>query len=171
MCGRDILHGERVTLRPLVPADLPRLREILATPSVAEWWGTGTPEAEAADLLDPGAAAYAIEVEGTVVGSIQVSEEATPDYRHASIDLFVDPAAQGRGHGSDAIRTVARSLFRRGHHRLTIDPAVGNGRAIRVYEQLGFRPVGVMRAYERGRDGVWHDGLLMDMLAGELREP
>jgi aminoglycoside 6'-N-acetyltransferase len=34
---------------------------------------------------------------------------------------------------------------------------------------VGFRPVGVMRRYERGPDGVWHDGLLMDMLAGELR--
>jgi aminoglycoside 6'-N-acetyltransferase len=29
--------------------------------------------------------------------------------------------------------------------------------------------VGVMRAYERGDDGTWHDGLLMDLLAGELR--
>jgi hypothetical protein len=28
-----------------------------------------------------------------------------------------------------------------------------------------------MRAYERGRDGSFHDGLLMDLLAGELREP
>ena len=27
---------------------------------------------------------------------------------------------------------------------------------------------GVMRAYERGMDGTWHDNLLMDVLAGEL---
>jgi aminoglycoside 6'-N-acetyltransferase len=26
----------------------------------------------------------------------------------------------------------------------------------------------VMRDYERGLDGSWHDGLLMDLLAGEL---
>jgi aminoglycoside 6'-N-acetyltransferase len=26
-----------------------------------------------------------------------------------------------------------------------------------------------MRAYERGPDGVWHDGLLMDLLREELR--
>jgi aminoglycoside 6'-N-acetyltransferase len=25
-----------------------------------------------------------------------------------------------------------------------------------------------MREYERGPDGTWHDGLLMDLLAGEL---
>jgi aminoglycoside 6'-N-acetyltransferase len=34
---------------------------------------------------------------------------------------------------------------------------------------VGFKPVGVMRRYERGQDGTFHDGLLMDMLAGELR--
>jgi aminoglycoside 6'-N-acetyltransferase len=27
----------------------------------------------------------------------------------------------------------------------------------------------VMRLYERGSDGTFHDGLLMDLLAGELR--
>jgi aminoglycoside 6'-N-acetyltransferase len=26
-----------------------------------------------------------------------------------------------------------------------------------------------MRSYERGPDGLWHDGLLMDLLEGELR--
>ena len=57
----------------------------------------------------------------------------------------------------------------RGHHRLTIDPAASNARAIRSYESIGFRRVGVMRAYERGPDGTWHDGLLLDLLAGELR--
>jgi RimJ/RimL family protein N-acetyltransferase len=33
----------------------------------------------------------------------------------------------------------------------------------------GFRPVGILRRYERDADGVgWHDGLLMDLLAEEL---
>ena len=31
------------------------------------------------------------------------------------------------------------------------------------------RTVGVLRAHERGPDGEFHDGLLMDMLATELR--
>jgi aminoglycoside 6'-N-acetyltransferase len=31
--------------------------------------------------------------------------------------------------------------------------------------------VGIMRQHERGRDGAWHDGLLMDLLVGEIREP
>jgi hypothetical protein len=27
-----------------------------------------------------------------------------------------------------------------------------------------------MRQYERGPDGTWHDGLLIEMLRGDLRE-
>jgi aminoglycoside 6'-N-acetyltransferase len=55
----------------------------------------------------------------------------------------------------------------RGHHRFSIDPAAANERAIPCYAGLGFKPVGVMRQYERGDDG-WHDNLLMDLLADEL---
>jgi len=72
--------------------------------------------------------------------------------------------------GRVALRLVAGWLFdRRGHHRLTIDPACANTRAIRAYEAVGFRSVGVMRRYERGVDGDWHDNLLMDLLRDELR--
>ena len=34
--------------------------------------------------------------------------------------------------------------------------------------KLGFRPVGVMRRYQRMTDGRWVDALLMDLLADEL---
>lgn len=68
------------------------------------------------------------------------------------------------------MRTLARYLVEEvGHHRLTIDPAADNAAAIRCYSKVGFRPVGVLRKYERGVDGDWHDGLLMDLLAEELR--
>jgi aminoglycoside 6'-N-acetyltransferase len=71
--------------------------------------------------------------------------------------------------GPEALRAVARYLIdERGHHHLTIDPAAANARAIRAYQTIGFRPVGILRAYERGADGAWHDNLLMDLLASEL---
>ena len=38
-----------------------------------------------------------------------------------------------------------------------------------AYRKVGFRDVGVMRAYEKGADGTFHDSLLMDMLAEDLR--
>ncbi len=168
---RPEMPGERVRLRPVRPSDRERLATILAEPSVARWWGPPRAGHEAVDdwlAGDDDTYALTIEADGEVVGSIQVSEETDPDYRHAGIDLFLATEHQGRGLGPDAIRTVARYLFEdRGHHRLTIDPSAANERAIRAYERVGFRRVGVMRAYERGTDGTFHDGLLMELLRGD----
>ena len=107
-----------------------------------------------------------IEVDGAVGGLIQFSEETEPRYRHATIDLFVDPALHGRGVGTEALKLlVARLTAELGHHRLTIDPALANVAAIRCYEKAGFRRVGVIRASERDVDGPdWHDGLLMELV-------
>jgi len=166
------LQGELVELRPMVEADRPSLLAVLSDPSVIEWWDTRGAEHSAEELIagEPDWFVWAIEANGAFAGSIQASEENDPDYRHAGIDIFMAAPFQGRGLGTDAVRTVARWLFEvRGHHRLTIDPAAANARAIRTYEKVGFRPVGVMRRYERGVSREFHDGLLMDMLAGELR--
>jgi aminoglycoside 6'-N-acetyltransferase len=161
-----------IALRPVTAGDAATVAEILADPTVSPWWGNFDAGRLRNDVLEPppGVASFVIEVEGSVAGFIQFSEENDPDYRHAGIDIAVGSSWQGRGIGPDAIRTLARHLFEeRGHHRLTIDPAVANDRAIRAYERVGFRPVGIMRAYERGPDGQWHDGLLMDLLRDELR--
>lgn len=165
------LDGEHVHLRQLHADDRARLREILAQPEVARWWDTADPDAAADEWLieDGDSVGFAIELDGQVIGSIQYAEENEPGYRHAGVDLFLDSDHTGRGLGPDAIRALARYLIDvRGHHRLTIDPAAANDRAIRAYRRVGFRPVGVMRSYWRSPDGIWHDGLLMDLLAGEL---
>jgi aminoglycoside 6'-N-acetyltransferase len=165
------LEGDGFRLRPALPADQPALAALLAEPAVARWWVHGPLEEAIAELFDVDeyTAVLALEVDGAVAGLVQFSEELTPDYKHAGIDLFVGTAWQGRGVGPAAVRLVAGYLFEvRGHHRITIDPAAANERAIRAYEKVGFRRVGVMRQYERGADGSWHDGLLMDLLRGEL---
>jgi aminoglycoside 6'-N-acetyltransferase len=164
-----VLTGEKVTLRRLTETDRARVREILAEPEVARWWGTKDLDGSVDDFYDGDAVGFAIELNGDLVGMIQYAEEAEPDYRHAGIDIVLGREGRGRGFGPDAVRTLARHLFEeRGHHRLTIDPAASNERAIRAYERVGFRRVGVMRQYERGPGGTFHDGLLMDMLRGEL---
>ncbi len=165
------LTGDRVLLRPARSDDAERLRAILREPSVARWWGPTDPATVAEEWLEVEAddMVFVIELDGVVVGSIQYAEETDPDYRHAGVDLFLTTDVQGQGIGPDAIRTVARYLIDvRGHHRLTIDPSAANDRAIRVYSKLGFRPIGIQRLYERGPDGTFHDGLLMDLLADEL---
>ena len=167
------IHGRQVKLRPLTSTDAERLTAILRTPEVARWWtGYDQGRVEAEFLVDePDLTVYGIEHDGRLVGLIQVSEETQPEFRHASIDLFLDPSVRGRGLGPDAIRAVARHLIEvKGHHRLTIDPAVDNLPAIRAYAKVGFKPVGRMRRYQRFPDGSWADGLLMDLLADELEE-
>ncbi|MGP3984917.1 GNAT family N-acetyltransferase [Streptomyces sp. KR80] len=165
------LQGASVTLRPAMDADAPVLTRIRATPEVYRRWRGGADLASdvAADLADPSIQTFAIEYEERVVGAIQWGAETEPDYRHATIDIYLDPTVHGRGLGTDAVRTLARHLIAdHGHHRLVIDPAADNEAAIRCYRKVGFRPVGIMRRYERGPDGTWHDGLLMDLLADEL---
>jgi aminoglycoside 6'-N-acetyltransferase len=168
---RPTLRGERVTLRPLEERDRARLVEILEEPEIARWFGMSPPDESADEFIsDPEVTGFAIEVERQVVGAIGFYEEDTPDYRHAGMDLFVATESQNQGLGREALRLLARHLFQeRGHHRLVIDPAASNARAIKVYEAVGFKPVGVMRGYERGPDGTFHDGLLMDLLRDELR--
>jgi aminoglycoside 6'-N-acetyltransferase len=161
------LHGDRVTLRPLREADLPRLVEIGRTPEVSRWW-PDVDEPRLRRKLERGTA-FAVEEDGEVIGLAQWWENDAPDFRHAGIDLFLAPERHGRGLGRDAVRTLARWLVaERGHHRITIDPAVANEAAIRCYEAVGFRRVGILRRYWRGPDGRWHDGLLLDLLAEEL---
>lgn len=158
-----------MVLRPVQESDRLVLTEIFSDPTVAMWWGD--PDRSVADTLteDEDSTHYMIEVDGTAVGMIQSYEESDDMYRHAGIDISIREPWQGKGLGPEAIRVLARHLIdHEGHHRLTIDPAAHNVNAIKAYERVGFKPVGVMRKYERGLDGTWHDGLLMDMLAGEL---
>jgi aminoglycoside 6'-N-acetyltransferase len=160
-----ILRGERLLLRPLVDNDVDRVAEIAAEPEVACWWGD-LPRHELIDkVADVDVVALAVERDGGVIGLIQFSEERDPMYRHASIDLFLSASQQGLGLGREAVALVVSHLFDDlGHHRITIDPAAANRRAIRCYSAVGFRPVGVMRRYERGPDGSFHDGLLMELV-------
>ena len=152
------LKAKRLTLRPIKPEDVDELTAIV---TASEWWSYDSSLGD-----DP---AFVIEIDGRRAGWLGFYEEETPDYRYASVDIMLAPAFQDRGLGPEAITAVIRWLAsERGHRRFTIDPAAHNERAIAAYKKVGFKPVGVMRRYERGRDGTWHDNLLMDLLAEEL---
>jgi aminoglycoside 6'-N-acetyltransferase len=155
-----------VTLRPLAEGDERELLRIHETPEVMRWWDA---PAEGFPWDEPESIRFVIELDGVPVGLIQYWEELEPKYRHAGIDLFVDPALHRRGIGTAAVRLCVRLLIDEcGHHRITIDPAAANAAAVRTYEKVGFKRVGVMHRAERDADGGgWHDSLLMELLAGE----
>jgi aminoglycoside 6'-N-acetyltransferase len=165
MATDGVLRGERVLLRPTEEVDVEALLALLREPSVARWWGPVEP----AMIREEIGASYVIEVAGELAGWLLVYEEEDAMYRHAALDISLATAHQGAGIGPEALRVAIRDLIARGHHRFTIDPAAANTRAISAYASVGFKPVGVLREYERDTDGVgFHDGLLMDLLAAEL---
>jgi len=164
-----VLRGERVTLRPVRGDDHAALLALLTEPEVARWWQVWDAERVREMMTDREEPALAIEAGGELVGLLLLGEEQAPMYRHASLDIAIATEHQGKGLGPEALRlAIAHLIEERKHHRFTIDPSAANERAIRAYARLGFKPVGVMRRYERHADGEWHDGLLMDLLADEL---
>jgi aminoglycoside 6'-N-acetyltransferase len=166
-----LLHGSLVELQRIDETDIDELLALWASSAdvLARWPTWSRTDLEQVVAGEDGMVGWRIHHEGELVGFIQQYEETDPEYRHAGIDVFLVDRSQGRGLGTDAVRTLAHHLVHDlGHHRLIIDPAADNERAIRCYEKVGFRRVGVMRRYERGADGTFHDGLLMDLLAEEL---
>jgi aminoglycoside 6'-N-acetyltransferase len=148
----------------VAPADADALRAIRRDPAVVEWWDELEPDFPLAD--EPEVTRLTIHHDGEIAGMVQFGEELEPKYRHASVDIFVAPAHQGRGVCTEAIRLVVDHLLReRGHHRITIDPAAENAAAVRCYSKAGFKPVGIMRLAERDADGKgWHDALMMELV-------
>ena len=160
------LQGERLLLRAAQADDADALAEILVEPEVARWWGHNDLDSVRGELrAQP---SFVIVIDDAVAGWLQVHEENEPDYPSVAFDIALTTALHGRGHGQEALRVAIGHFVERGHHRFTIDPAADNGRAIRSYASVGFKPVGVLRAYERAPDGTWRDGLLMDLLAAEF---
>lgn len=159
------LRGKLVVLRPVQHSDAACLREIHVEPAVAAWWGSMEKEFP---FDEPQSPRFTIWVGDVIAGMIQYGEEQEPMYRHAWIDLFVSTLFHGRGVGTDAVRTLVRYLVdERCHHRVTIDPSLDNGAAVRAYEKAGFQRIGVMRLSERSPEGVWRDALLMEQVFPE----
>ncbi len=163
------LRGDRVLLRPAVPADIPTLESIRREPSVERWWGVLEEGELATDIAEGDGRILAVELDGTVIGSVQWYQETEPAFRHAGMDIYLTSQTQGLGIGTEVVRLVATWLIRdREFHRLVIDPAAANERAIAAYAKAGFKPAGVLRRSWRAPDGTWEDQLLMDLLADEL---
>ncbi len=137
-----------VLLRAPRDDDAPSLLGLLQHPEVTVWWGETSRDDVAALLRH----AFVIEQSGDTVGVVQFDEETEPTYPSVAFDIAIDADLHGRGIGRRALRLAVDYFETRGHHRFTIDPAVTNQMAIRCYQGVGFRPVGILRSCEaRGR--------------------
>jgi aminoglycoside 6'-N-acetyltransferase len=135
----ETITGDAVKLRPTNRDDLDLLAGWFADPSFVVWWG-GKPKTRvevATKYLneDDERQAFIIETSGEPIGYIQAWSDNPPD---GGIDIVLKPDAQGRGLGTDAVRTLARHLRSTGWRRITIDPLQQNYRAIQAFQKAGF---------------------------------
>jgi aminoglycoside 6'-N-acetyltransferase len=162
-----ILAGERVTLRRPTNADAAPLLTILSEPEVARWWVGYTAERIRDEILDSGYSLI-MEIDEQCAGAIFLYPNEDPEYLHVVIHLFLGANWYGHRYGAEALAIVIAHLGALGHHRFTLDPNVHNAPAIRSYERLGFRRVGILREYQLRPDGSREDGLLMDLVLSDF---
>lgn len=160
---RARFSGPLVTLRPPTEADSAPLLEILGEPEVSLWWVGYTPERVRDEIISRGDVAQIIEVDGRCAGTLFVYRGEDPEYPTTVMHIFIGTGFRGRRIGEEAIALATAQEFSEGVTRITLDPNVYNEGAIRSYERLGFRRIGVLRDYQVRPGGELEDALFMDL--------
>jgi RimJ/RimL family protein N-acetyltransferase len=165
-----MICGSIVSLRPIEADDLPLLAKWQNDPMIMAGWGLPSPHLSSATIAAdlPGrfsefdtAGYFMIEAEGLAVGRIGF-EGLEDRHRCAELSLYIgEPDAQGKGFARDAVRALARYLFReRRAARVELTVIDSNTRARALYESLGFFDEGTLRGYLHF-NGQYHDEHLM----------
>jgi diamine N-acetyltransferase len=169
-----VRSGERVNLRLVEECDLGNLLRWRNDPSIAcnffGWQGL-TPEGQArwfeAYQRDQTQRLWIIDAGARPVGCVGLSDI---DWLHRRAELgrtLVEPAHQGRGYATEAVRRVADLAFTRmGLGRLYLHVFADNEAAITLYKLVGFRHEGLLRAHV-WKDGHFRDVMVMGRLSGE----
>lgn len=107
--------------------------------------------------------------DGLYIGTIRLHGINATDRRaRLAIGIF-DRQFWSHGYGTEAILLLLDHAFSTmGMHRVDLRVLAYNTRAIRAYEKCGFVREGVERESALV-DGVWHDDIIMSILAHEYR--
>lgn len=162
------LRGPLVTLRDPLASDLDAIAAVLAEPEVAEWWAGYNAEKVRVELIEDPRTTRVIEVEQTAVGALLVLRGDDPEYPTTIMHIFISTAFRGRRIGEEALALAIRHEFSEGISRVTLDPNVKNDGAIRSYERMGFRRIGVLRDYQVRPDRTLDDALFLDLTRSEF---
>jgi len=94
-----------------------------------------------------------------------------PANRHALLGIIIgDKSYWGRGYGEEAVRLILDYGFNvLNLNSVELGVYAFNRRAIRCYEKVGFRRIGVLRQARIVAGGAY-DTILMDILASEFGE-
>ena len=137
------LRGELTSVRPATDTDADLLVRWHRDPEIARYWDseTFTHDEIRARLASQDVDPYIVEADGEPIGYLQAWFDGDPP-RDAGLDMFLVPAARGRGFGPDAARALTAYLLQEARRDLlTVDPYLSNTRAIRAWRKAGFRPI------------------------------
>ena len=162
------ITGPLVTLRSVREEDAEPLLRILLEPEVAFWWVGYTPERVRAEFLEQPEITRIIEVEGECAGALWVMRGEDAEYPTTIMHLFIGTRFRGRRIGEEALALAIRAEFADGITRVTLDPNVNNDGAIRSYERLGFRRIGILRDYQVRPGGSLDDALFLDLTRSDF---
>jgi ribosomal protein S18 acetylase RimI-like enzyme len=123
-------------------------RELDKPPFFDEPWETVADDVE--DTVENGVALIAEEGDAAVGYALANVVPQTPIRGHL-YDLYVRADARGRGVGGELIAALAGRLRQRGVTNLSLDVALTNHSARRLYERLGFSAYDVLMAVDLER--------------------
>jgi aminoglycoside 6'-N-acetyltransferase len=150
------LHGQLTQVRRATLEDADLLVAWHADPEVSRYWGDKmfTRDEMLARLERGEVDAFIVEADRVPVGYLQAWWDETTSAQ-GGIDMFLVPAARGRGLGPDAARALARHLRdERGWTEVTVDPYTWNEPAIRAWRRAGFVDVET-RAADDEHTSAW----------------
>lgn len=101
---------------------------------------------------DQNARTIVAEINGAIVGYIGVGASRDPDGSDAGelYTIYVDPGHQGTGVGSELIREGVQFLKSMAYNKATLWVFDRNARAIKYYEQHGWKPTGMSKLEKLG---------------------
>ena len=105
---------------------------------------------------------------GEFLGFVHLEDIKRPHSRAEFGISIHSPDNQSKGYGTDATRVILWVAFNiLGLHSIYLDTMEDNKRAIRTYEKVGFKQVGLLRETEF-IDGAYKGLLVMDILRREF---
>ncbi|HEX2910739.1 MAG TPA: GNAT family protein [Chloroflexia bacterium] len=172
-----MIHGNLVTLRAVQPEDLLNWVKWFNDRAVTEYLARVYPYSQAdaekywqKTQQNPQEILYSIvnSSNGEHIGSINLRNI---DWRSRNSELGVLLGAKecwGKGYGRDAVRTMCQFAFKElGLVRVYLYVRADHPSGIRSYSKVGFKQEGIARK-QLYRNGVYHDMVLMGLLADEL---
>lgn len=171
-----MIQGKRVLLRALEHRDVEQLRmwrnhpelfgyhcsSMLVSEMAQERWAESYGR-DTSNIL------FIIENEENQSIGYTLIKDLDHKNRRAEIGLHLDPTAQGRGYGQEALQTLMRYCFQELNlHRLYLQVFDFNTRALALYEKMGFKTEGRLRDAFYTQN-AYHDIVVMSILENELQ--